>query len=148
MDCTATTKAGKPCPNRVVKGLETCFAHSERATEQRKQATLASAEARKERVEARKEASEAALLSLTDAIRRDAAKERDALSASLITAAKADGNGAAMRELLNRVDGKVTDSLNLNAGNPFEMSESALHAWLKEDSESPKEPDTAPTENL
>lgn len=140
--CPALTRTGKPCPNRPMAGQETCFTHSEEAVEQRRRATQASAEKRKARTEGRKQASEDAKLSLTDAIRRAAAIHRDAIVESLVTAAKADGNGAAMRELLNRVDGKVTDSLNVNAGDPFTMSEEALHKWLTESDTVSDSPDS------
>jgi hypothetical protein len=122
------TKAGKPCTNRRMAGSELCFSHSDDAVAYRKRATQASAEKRRARVEARKDASEASKLSLTERIRRDAARRADEVAKSLVDAAVADGSSRAMAELLNRVEGKVIDRLETTAGNPSEMSEAELEA--------------------
>lgn len=145
--CIETTKAGKPCSNHVVSGSNVCFSHSEHQREAAKRASEASAKARKATVTARKEASEQAKLSLTEVIRSQAAMKRTEIAKALVEAAVADGSSRAMAELLNRVEGKVTDSLNLNAGDPFTMDEASLHRWL---SESPTVDDegSAPTKPL
>lgn len=131
--CSSVTRQGEPCKGYAVEDETTCVAHTPRIAElARSKGVERSREVRKERVEQREQASEAAKLSLTERIRYQAAANQTELVDSLVKAAIADGNGAAMRELLNRVDGKVTDSLSLNAGNPFEMDEASLHRWLAE----------------
>lgn len=144
--CSSKTKGGKECRGYAIEGETTCVAHTPAvAALARSKGVERSREVRKERAEQRQEASEAAKLSLTQRIRRAAADSQEDLVASLVKAAIADGNGAAMRELLNRVEGKVTDSLNVNAGDPFSMSEADLHRWL---TEAPQEPVEAPSESL
>lgn len=133
------TKGGTECKGWAVDGGSTCVAHTPGLKERSlAAATKASAEKRSNAVAARQEASEAAKLSLTEAIQRDAAAKRDEIAASLIAAAVADGSSRAMAELLNRVEGKVTDSLNLNSRTPFDMDEGALMAWLSQPAEEPK----------
>lgn len=131
--CSSKTKTGEPCKGYAVMGGETCVAHTPGLKERSlAAATQASAEARTSAVAARKQESEQAKLSLTERIRRYAALHDAEIVESLGKAAIADGNSPAMRELLARVEGKVTDSLNLNAGDPFTMSQAQLEAWLLE----------------
>lgn len=147
--CSALTKAGEACKGWAVDGGSTCVAHTPGLKERSlAAATKASAEARSNAVAERKQASKQAKRSLTEVIRSQAAMKRTEIAKALVEAAVADGSSRAMAELLNRVEGKVTDSLNLNAGDPFTMDEASLHRWLSEGSEGPKEPGTAPTESL
>lgn len=132
--CTSLKTDGSPCSNRVVRGEQTCFAHSERGREQRELATVASAEARRNRVEAREKAFEEDLLTLTQRIRREAAEHSQEIAEALVEAAIADGSSRAMAELLNRVEGKVTESLVINPNDPFQMDEAQLHKWLSDNS--------------
>lgn len=136
--CSSMTKAGKPCPNRCMGGETTCFSHSEGAIEQRKRATEASAKARSERVEARKEASEEAKLTITERLQRRVAERATQLVDSLVAAAEADGSSRAMDMVWNRIEGKVSDNLNLSSRTPFDMDEGALMAWLSQPAEEPK----------
>jgi hypothetical protein len=125
------TKAGEKCKGYAVNGETTCLAHTPRLMARSQPAAVAaSTRKRQEAVERRKEASEQAKLSLTEVIRRDTAIRRAEISASLVSAAIADGNGAAMRELLNRVDGKVADQLVTSAGDTHLMTEAELEAQV------------------
>lgn len=131
--CPATTKSGKPCKMRCLDDGDTCMSHSERGQEQRRLATQASAEARRLRREAREEASEAAALTLTQRIRAEVAADADGFAKALVAHAKAHPQSAAMTEVLNRTEGKVTETVKLEGDiNPFEMNEDELHRWLRE----------------
>ena len=131
--CSAKTKQGEPCKMRRLDGEATCLSHSERGVEQRRRATQASAEARRERRERLETASLEDSLTLTQRIRREAAKNAEALARSLVEAAKSDGSSAAMRELLNRTEGKVIDRIEAVPTDPFQMDEAQLTRWLYPD---------------
>jgi hypothetical protein len=129
--CEATKADGDPCNAYAVKGGSKCFLHSGNAKALSEQGAAKSAEVRRDRLTKREQRLEDAKLTLTQKIRLFAAENADAITAALGKAAIADGSSPAMRELLQRVEGKVADRVETVDGNdPSRMDEAQLTAWL------------------
>jgi hypothetical protein len=142
--CSSTTKAGKPCGGYAVEGGSTCVAHTPHiAAVARSKGVERSREVRKQRVEQREQADELAKLSLTQLLRKLAHERKAEIVKSLLDAAIADGSSAAMRETWQRIEGKVIDVTQVNAGDPFNMSQTELEEYLRKldqrDAEAPSE---------
>lgn len=145
--CSSMTKGGKECRAYPVKGSTTCLLHGDReqVAELSKRAAAESARVRKDSLEQRKAASEDAKLSLTQRLRRATAARADEFVNATLDNAIGQKDVGAQRLVWERLEGKVTDNLNVNAGDPFSMSEADLHRWL---TEAPQEPVEAPSESL
>lgn len=111
--CTATTRAGKPCPNRPVHGQDVCFSHSEDAVEARKLGVVASAEARRERVEARKQASEAAQLGVREALKLRLGERVQDVVRLMVDEAIEDGDVRTLLAAVNQAFGTPAQTLDV-----------------------------------
>lgn len=127
--CSALTRQGKACGGYALKGGETCLAHSPEGEQARSKAVLASAEARRAVVIGRKEAKEAAKLGVIGWMERLAGEHDEALARAALTRAL-DGEPRMLNLFLERVYGKVTDHVSIEAGNPSDMPLDELVAWL------------------
>lgn len=128
--CLGVKKDGSVC-NAPPTEDGYCVMHGPKADEIRARARQASNEARKAKVERREQALEDADLSLTAHIRITAGRRNKELAEALVSSAITDPHGRAMAHVLDRVEGKVANEVNVNAGDPFAMSESELHRWLE-----------------
>lgn len=130
MQCSETTKQGKPCPNPCMGDETYCFAHAPDAVARAKRAAKASVQSRRDASNRRKEALEVAKLGVDGWIARLAAERDREIAESLVKAAIADGSSPAMKVLLDRHLGKVIDRVQTVTDVPFEMDVEQLQAWL------------------
>ena len=66
-----------------------------------------------------------------------AAERADELARALVQAAITDPHGRAMANVLDRVEGKVAEHLEMTALEPGQMSAAELERWLRLPSEDP-----------
>jgi hypothetical protein len=109
MNCSATTKAGKPCSAHPVHGTSLCLAHSPGMQERARKANAASAEARKRLREERGKALEEDKRTLTQRIAAVAARRADEFSEALVQRAIDEPNSQAAAMVLDRVEGRLVD---------------------------------------
>jgi hypothetical protein len=132
MRCNAVTKSGGSCHNRPVAGSKVCVMHSEGHTGFAKQGADASAKARGTRVTKRQEAQELAKLTTTERLRLNAAERTQELLDSIWYAATVKHDVQAQRMVLERLDGKVIDTVRFTGDkdDPEGMNDQQLKSWL------------------
>lgn len=133
--CTHRKDDGSYCGAYKAKGIETCYLHSltpeEREANARK-ASAKSAEVRSEQAEARERAVERAKYSLSDALTVTAGERVWELVNALVQRG-VDGDMRAQSIIWERMEGKVTDRLEVAEVSPLDMDAKTLAAWLVED---------------
>jgi len=130
--CTATTKAGKACPNAPLTGQSVCVSHSGQAKEYAVRASAASVEARRDRVNKRQEAVEASKLTFREGLAARLNASREAVYSVLVDEAIATSDRATLLRALDQAYGKPLETVQTNAGDPFNMTEAELAKWLNE----------------